>query len=229
MTCASRILEQIRLILNSMSLLTEPSIDLQPFHDWRDSLSLLKRKQQRFDEWVFLNASSVLLSEKTGELLSVGMEELEVTVDDVAVNMRRLSEMWGFSYRLLFESNDLLKLIVYQKHRLQAALDEAPFCIMGAKLNYRYPLRADGFIDEVKQRWNRDGIVPHEIGVALGYPLDDVFGYMGLLPLPCLGACGWQVYGCMQESKRRSCAFNNARCQALMLLAQANSGPTDKW
>ena len=48
---------------------------------------------------------------------------------------------------------------------------------------------------------------------------EDVFGYMGLLPLSCKGACGWQVYGCMEESQRRSCAFKDARCQALMFLA----------
>ena len=59
-------------------------------------------------------------------------------------------------------------------------------------------------------------MIPHEIGVALGYPLDDVFGYMGLLPLACKGVCGWKVYGCMAESRRRSCAFNDARCQALI-------------
>ena len=203
-----------------MSATAKQSIDLQPFHNWRDSLSLLEAKQQRFDEWVFLNASSVLLSEKTGELLSVNLDELELSSREVADNLQRLAEMWGFRYRLLFESNGLLKLIVYQGDRLQAVLDKAPFCIMGTKLNYRYPLRADGFIDEIRQRWQRSAEVPHEIGVALGYPLDDVFGYMGLLPLPCLGVCGWQVYGCMQESQRRSCAFNNARCQALMLLAK---------
>lgn len=206
-----------------MSLLSEQSIDLQPFRDWRESLSSAEKKQQRFDEWLFLNASSVLLSEKTGELLTLDLNEFAMTADEVGANLRRLAEIWDFSYRRLDASNDRLKLIVYQNERLQAVLDEAPYCVMGAKLNYAYPLRAHAFVSEIKERWRRSGKVPHEIGVALGYPLDDVFGYMGLLPLPCLGACGWQVYGCMQESKRRSCAFNNARCRALMLLAQTNA------
>lgn len=197
--------------------------DLQPFHDWRESLSAVEARQQRFDEWLFLNASSVLLSEKTGELLTVDLGELELCRQEVDVSLQRLSEMWGFRHRLLHESNGLLKIIVFQADRLQAVLDEAPFCIMGAKLKYAYPLEPDGFMDQVEARWQKQGSVPHEIGVALGYPLDDVFGYMGLLPLPCLGVCGWQVYGCMKESKRRSCAFNDARCRALMFLARANT------
>lgn len=203
-----------------MNILTEPSFNQRAFHDWREALPSLERKQQRFDEWLFLNAASVLLSEKTGELLTLSLEELALGEAEAGANLQRLSEMWGFRFRLLFVSNGRLKLIVYQADRLQAVLDEAPFCIMGAKLNYRYPLRAEDFIDEVRERWQERGELPHEIGVALGYPLADVFGYMGLLPLPCLGACGWQVYGCMKESKRRSCAFNNARCRALIFLAQ---------
>ena len=206
-----------------MILSQEPSINLQPFRDWRESLSAAEELQQRFDEWLFLNASSVLLSEKTGELLALSLDEFEIGLEEVESGLARLAEMWGFEFRVLYVSNNLVKFIVYQEDRLQAVLDEAPYCVMGAKLNYAYPLRAKSFIDEVRERWQMHGTVPHEIGVALGYPLDDVFGYMGLLPLPCLGVCGWKVYGCMKESKRRSCAFNDARCRALMFLAQTAS------
>jgi hypothetical protein len=205
-----------------MSALLTDSTDMKPFEAWRASLSVAEEKEQRFDEWIFLNASSVLLSEKTGELLSLSLGELGLSEAEVEAGLDRLSGMWGFSYRLLYSSRGLLKMILFQEDRLQAVLDGAPFCIMGAKLNYSYPLRTNSFVDEIKERWHQHGALPHEIGVALGYPLDDVFGYMGLLPLPCKGVCGWQVYGCMQESRRRSCAFSNARCRALMFLAQAS-------
>lgn len=198
----------------------ESTVSLKPFYDWRDKLSSVEKEVQRFDEWVFLNASSVLLSEKTGELLSFSLVEMGMTRELVATGLERLSGQWGFSFRILHANEKFLKLIIYQQDRLQRVLDETPFCIMGAKLNYRFPLRGAGFLEAIEERWEQAGSVPHEIGLALGYPMDDVFGYMGLLPLPCLGVCGWQVYGCMKESKRRSCAFNDARCRALMLLAK---------
>ena len=209
-----------------MSTLIQDSAETKwaPFRDWKADIFAQATEDQRFEEWVFLNASSVLLSEKTGELLALSLTELEMTVDSVEPALERLAGQWGFDYRLLFESNGILKLIIFQEERLQEVLDLAPYCVMSAQLNYSYPLRPQSFIDEVKERWTASGSIPHEIGVALGYPLDDVFGYMGLLPLSCKGACGWQVYGCMKESQRRSCAFNNARCQALMFLA--GSGAT---
>lgn len=204
-----------------MSILTQQRSEAKwaPFHDWKADLGAQPLQHQRFDQWVFLNASSVLLSEKTGELLALNLEELEMTREAVEPALARLAGQWGFDYRVLLETNGIVKLIIFQQDRLQAVLAEAPYCVMVGQLNYSYPLSADGFIDDVKERWVSSGVIPHEIGVALGYPLDDVFGYMGLLPLSCKGVCGWQVYGCMKESQRRSCAFNDARCQALMFLA----------
>lgn len=195
---------------------------LKPFVSWRKALCIKDQKEQRFDQWLFLNGSSVLLSEKTGELLTLDLDEMGMGVSEVDGALARLSSLWGFHYRLLRLNDSLLKFILYRPERLQTALDEAPYCVMVGKLNYNYPLRADGFIDEVKLRWEEQGCIPHEIGVALGYPLDDVFGYMGLLPLPCKGVCGWRVYGCIKTSQRLSSAFNNARCKALAFLADAS-------
>lgn len=189
------------------------------FSLWRESLVEAEELRQRFEEWVFLNAAAVLFSGKTGELLTLSFDEFNLSASDVEDYLFGLSERWGFAYRMLDESERSLKFIVYDTGRLQDVLDEAPFCVMGAKLDYAYPLKADYFLEEVRERWQLHQKIPHEIGVALGYPLDDVFGYMGLLPLACKGVCGWQVYGCLRESQRRSCAFNDARCQALCFLA----------
>lgn len=210
---------------DSVSLtMNKPLLDspvLKPFVSWRKALSIKDQKVQRFDQWLFLNGSSVLLSEKTGELLTIDLDELAMSESEVEEGLDRLSNQWGFHYRLLMVNNSLLKFIVYRHERLQVVLDHAPYCVMVGKLNYGCPLSADGFIDEVKVRWEEQGSIPHEIGIALGYPLDDVFGYMGLLPLPCKGVCGWRVYGCMKTSQRLSSAFNNARCRALAFLADA--------
>lgn len=204
-----------------MKGLAEQSIDLASFNDWRQSLDTLSAREKRFDEWFFLNASTVLIGQKTGELLACDLAEFDLKRDEISACLVRLSEMWGVRARELFVSNGFLKLIVFDQQRLVEVLNQAPYCVMGLKLKYAYPLSPESFLAEVETRWNDTGCLPHEIGVALGYPLDDVFGYMGLLPLSCKGACGWQVYGCMKESTRLSCGFSQARCHALMLLSQA--------
>lgn len=202
-----------------MRRLLQVTAELERFLPWRATVSPSSVPQQRFEEWVFLNASGVLLGEKTGELLALRLAEFPFTEVELESALARLAVSWGFAFRLLHRSNGHQKLIIYDLERLRATLEEAPYCVMSAQLNYRYPLSPKSFLDEIVERWEQHGAVPHEIGVALGYPLEDVFGYMGLLPLACKGVCGWRVYGCMAESRRRSANFQNARCRALAFLA----------
>ncbi|CAA6677218.1 MULTISPECIES: DUF3793 family protein [unclassified Lentimonas] len=203
-----------------MSLLTTPSLSSESFTSWRRGIAVLSQSQKRFDEWFFLNASTVLLSEKTGELLSIDLSEFSMTETDATANLQRLSEIWSVSCSVMYLSNGFLKFVVYQAERLQAALEQAPHCVMVDKLNYAAPLEAGAFMAELRLRWNATGELPHEIGVALGYPLEDVFGYMGLLPTACKGMCGWQVYGCLKKSTELSGRFNKARCDALVMLSK---------
>ena len=189
------------------------------YRAWKRDLPQRPKEEQRFDRWLFINAAGVLLGEKTGELLSLDASELGLPDGAIAGLLESRAAEWGFQYRILFVNEISHKLLVYNRTRLQAVLDEAPCCIMQGRLGYASPLGAEEFADELSRRWNRTGQVPHEVGVALGYPLDDVFGFMGLLPLPCQGVCGWRVYGDMKESHRRSCAFNDARCRALAFIA----------
>ena len=41
---------------------------------------------------------------------------------------------------------------------------------------------------------------PHEIGFFLGYPIKDVYGFMGLCELPVAGSGTWKMYGKLESS-----------------------------
>ncbi len=203
-----------------MQVLEENTPKSSTFRQWRAASHRLSSPAKRFDEWFFLNTASVLLSEKTGELLACDLNEFGMDVAGVAARLGELCRQWSVDFSLLYESNGLLKFIVYESERLAGVLVQAPFCVMGIQLKYAYPLTPESFLGELEFRWNESGRLPHEIGVALGYPLDDVFGFMGLLPLSCKGTCGWQVFGCLKQAQELSGRFNQARCQALVMLSQ---------
>jgi hypothetical protein len=52
---------------------------------------------------------------------------------------------------------------------------------------------------------------PHEIGIFLGYPLKDVIGFMGLVPLKLVKVNGWRVYGNEKLSDRQYNSFVEGR------------------
>ena len=52
---------------------------------------------------------------------------------------------------------------------------------------------------------------PHEVGLFLGYPLKDVLGFMGVLPLPYKKTMGWKMYGDTGASEKLYLKFKLAR------------------
>jgi hypothetical protein len=60
--------------------------------------------------------------------------------------------------------------------------------------------RVDDCVSELKERMNSCECFPHEIGVFLGYPLEDVRGFIEQEPKNCK-CCGfWKVY-CNEHEK----------------------------
>jgi hypothetical protein len=186
---------------------------------WKAEMRRRPEAEVRLEQWLFINAAGVLLGEKPGELLTLRLDEFGLEERALEAHLARCGEDWGFQARILQSNAVSFKLLVFNTQRLAAILEEAPLCILEGKLGYSLPLRVESFIGELSARWREGDRVPHEVGILLGYPFDDVFGFMGLLPLPCQGTCGWQVYGCLHEARRRSGAYTEARCRALAFLA----------
>jgi len=198
---------------------TECSACLARFQVWKHRLDAQPSKRCDLDRWLFVHGASVLLSEKTGELLNLNLLELDWDAESAVEAIEETSREWGVRCKILRNDVSSLKLLLYHPDRLDDTLGSCPSCILMDQLNYPEGLDHERFLEEIRCRWTASGELPHEIGIALGYPVEDVFGFMGLLPLTCKGCCGWQVYGCMKESRRRSTLYQRARCQAVAFLA----------
>lgn len=64
---------------------------------------------------------------------------------------------------------------------------------------------------------------PHEIGVFLGYPLKDVYGFTGAIQLPYSKTLGWKMYGDTRSSESVYYSFQNARNQVRDILKRTLS------
>jgi hypothetical protein len=109
------------------------------------------------------------------------------------------------------------RVIIYDHKKVSKALSQVPPWVF-SKLGYPHGIDPTLFLEEVRLRWQERGKVPDEIGLALGYPLKDVMGYMGVVSLPCTGACGWRIYGDLKPSLRMSREFEKAKQQAAALM-----------
>lgn len=129
-------------------------------------------------------------------------------------------EARGFHRLRLLWRNDNVLTLIYQKRLLAEALAH-PIAALSLR-EMGYPCGGDlvSMLNFLHRRFQESMQFPHEVGFFLGYPPDDVIGFM-----TCKGACKlcgqWKVYSDVNQAK--SLFEEYARCRRV-LLRQIESG-----
>jgi len=108
----------------------------------------------------------------------------------------------GFSFKYLKSSGDRILVYIYHRDRLKKILDdeETKKFLYGAGYNYDTVEEA---LTELIKRLRTAEKFPHEIGVFLGYALEDVKGFIRS-PMDGVYFTGyWKVYAHAEEKKRQ--------------------------
>lgn len=99
----------------------------------------------------------------------------------------------GVSLTVLRKRENTALIYVYRRARLQADLEKSGVRSFLGECGYGRK-DVDGALNKLKARLENDDEFPHEIGVFLGYPLEDVIGFIrnGGKNCKCTGC--WKVY-----------------------------------
>lgn len=163
----------------------------------------------RFEEQLAFHSAPSLLGIKCASLMSVRRNEFDVAASSERFNRRasakglRVRELCGCPQRAL--------LLVYNEARLAARLAD-PLCREVLRSNgYADDLTAEECICRLARRIRVNGDFPHEIGIFLDYPVEDVLGF-----IENKGAnfklCGyWKVYGDTVKAQRTFDNYNKCR------------------
>lgn len=138
---------------------------------------------------------------KTGNLFTCPMEDKNTLNESIRrMNMKlvprgvRLLPVKYLEKRVL--------IYMYRPDRLRADLKDAQaLSILSEKA---YPIdNADKCVAELVRRVNSQETFPHEIGLFLGYPSEDVNGFIkyGADKAKCVGT--WRVYGDEEAAKKK--------------------------
>ena len=69
----------------------------------------------------------------------------------------------------------------------------------------------DQMLEQLRSRLHGSEEFPHEIGVFLGYPLNDVLGFIKNHGSNCKGMGDWKVYGDLGEAQKTFAKFKKCR------------------
>ncbi|NRT75920.1 DUF3793 family protein [Clostridium beijerinckii] len=104
----------------------------------------------------------------------------------------------------LRENNDCMIIMIYDENILEKELNKKSHIDFLANIGYPSQIKIDRYIDTLKFRYNKYHC-PHELGLFLGIPFEDVKDFMECTTKKCL-LCGyWKVYN---DSKKAKMIFN---------------------
>lgn len=163
--------------------------------------------KKRLESVLAFHAAPTLMGVKCGSLLSLSAEEYdrnEISALFESGSLGRCSALitGGHAGRIL--------VYIYDRGALEGLLSDDDVREFLSYCGYERSLGCGECLDILSKRLcERD--FPHEIGIFLGYPLEDVKGFIANCGKRCK-LCGvWKVYGDVERAKALFKCYENCR------------------
>lgn len=168
---------------------------------------------EKFEMVLSYHCSPVLMGEKQANLVSFSKEKMPELLDIIKVYEEKLAAE-GIEMEVICGCRKHYLVLVYRRDMLVDYLRQP-----GAKeilTEDGYPENAElqEMFTYLKRRFEQQKEFPHEIGLFLGYPIEDVRGFRINGGSGCK-LCGyWKVYGDVEKAKVQFEVYD--RCRAFV-------------
>lgn len=152
------------------------------------------------DELIIRNCSPTLAGIKTGSIFSCPYRSGKELMDDIRSLNRRLVPK-GLRVLPLRRTEKRALIYVFRANDLRRDLSNQAVIELLQKRGYQ-DIRLEPCVRQLIGRLRENGEFPHEIGVFLGYPPEDVCGFIEnkACGQKCVGC--WKVYGDEKTARR---------------------------
>lgn len=167
------------------------------------------------EEHLIRHCAPTLAGMKTGSLFSCSYTCRNTLLNTLRQINRRLLPKGVRAIPLRFSGNSAL-IYVYRPKKLTSDISDAAAAQILRRHGYD-PTAGDKCIVRLAQRVRAQEEFPHEIGLFLGYPPEDVCGFIENKACNCKCVGCWKVYGDEESAKRKfaqykKCASVYRRC-----------------
>lgn len=175
---------------------------------------MLKLDRKELEAQIALQCAPLLCGIKISNLLTVQRKHKKEVL--------RLFYGTAVCCYILFESGSKITFLLYNRNKLEAYLKEAETAVLMEEFGYK-GCSLGQILREVasKYREHMEGNAefPHEIGLLLGYPPEDVKGFIIHQGKNCLEAGYWKVYADLAGRRRIFADYDNAREEIIWMLS----------
>ena len=150
------------------------------------------------EEKIIEHCAPTLASLKTANMFNYPCAAPGALEEEIIAN-RKVLRAKGLDVMILRRTQRNALVYVFRKERLQCDLRRDGVMDLLRSFGYETD-REEACLSRLQERLRQGGCFPHEIGLFVGYPLEDVLGFIRKGPDQCR-ACGvWKVYCNEQET-----------------------------
>ena len=173
------------------------------------------------EELIVRHCSPTLAGLKTGNLFACSYDTLSSLRDEVRGLNRRLSGK-GLRVLPLRAENGAALIYIYRPRRLEEDLSDREVSDLLRGFGYRCET-VSGCLQRLQARLRTGSSFPHEIGLFLGYPPEDVRGFIEHNAKDCKCSGYWKVYGDAEQAKKRFARYKKCTDVYLRQLGRGNT------
>ena len=168
------------------------------------------RSRNDFDYKLAFHCGPVIAGIKPANLISLGKSEPSV----LSAELTRVKKSFAgrsIYFHVLADEPQRISLLVYHRGLMEWQLSSPQVRRFLQSYGYSPTMSVAAMLRRLSQRMREDGDFPHEIGVFLGYPLDDVKAFIQRQGRD-FQLCGyWKVYSNLSEATRLFVLYDQAR------------------
>ena len=168
-----------------------------------------KAESNSFGRKLAFHTAPTLLGIKCASLFSLSSSEFDLEFHSRYFNRRTAA--LGLASRILCSCKNRSLILVYSREQLAKRLADSSVKAILGRYGYTSDMTVDECLDRLSERIGGSESFPHEIGVFLGYPVEDVMGFIENKG-ENFKLCGaWKVYGSVENARRTFADYDRCR------------------
>lgn len=171
-----------------------------------------------FEKHLAMHTAPTIMGVKCANMFSV--KQSDRAVEECIRSFSRDASLCGLKMKQLCKCKERSLIYVYHEKLLTAWLGSPEVSAFLSDFGYTPDMSLDKKLDILSKRISCDEF-PHEVGAFLGYPIEDIRGFIENQGKNCL-LCGcWKVYSNAEQAQRTFKMYD--RCREI-LCDRLNSG-----
>lgn len=168
----------------------------------------MKNNYKTFESMLIYHCAPTLSGLKSANMINLKKGDI-LNIHEKISNFNTVSKL--IKIKILCECEQKVLILVYNKKMLHNELCQKKYKCILKKFNYSYNLGLNAMLEQLSQKIKSNNDFPHEIGIFLGYPIEDVIGFIRFKGAKFKISGYWKVYGDENKAKYLFDSYTNCK------------------